>query len=40
MKVKIKRWHGVMIWKWEIDEDVCIFDQFVVPYLRLVVLLF
>jgi anaphase-promoting complex subunit 11 len=23
MKVKIKRWHGVATWKWEIDEDVC-----------------
>ncbi len=22
MKVKIKKWHGVAIWKWEIDEDV------------------
>ena len=24
MKVKIKRWHGIAIWKWEIDEDVCL----------------
>ena len=23
MKVKVKRWHGVAVWKWEIiDEDV------------------
>lgn len=22
MKVKIKRYHGVAVWKWEIDEDV------------------
>jgi anaphase-promoting complex subunit 11 len=23
MKVKIKRWHGVGIWKWDVDEEVC-----------------
>ena len=22
MKVRIKRWHGVAVWKWEIDEEV------------------
>ncbi len=26
MKVTIKRWHGVAIWKWEIDEDVSVYD--------------
>lgn len=25
MKVKIKKWHGVAIWKWEINEEVTIF---------------
>ena len=23
MKVKINRWHGVAIWKWDLDEDCC-----------------
>jgi anaphase-promoting complex subunit 11 len=23
MKVKIKRWHGVGVWKWDVDEEVC-----------------
>ena len=23
VKVRINRWHGVAVWKWEIDEDVC-----------------
>jgi hypothetical protein len=23
MKVKIKRWHGVAVWKWDVDDDVC-----------------
>jgi hypothetical protein len=22
MKVKIKKWNGVAVWKWEIDEEV------------------
>ena len=22
MKVRVKRWQGVAIWKWEIDEEV------------------
>jgi anaphase-promoting complex subunit 11 len=23
MKVKIKRWHGVGVWRWDVDEEVC-----------------
>ena len=23
MKVRIKRWHGVAVWKWDVDDDVC-----------------
>jgi len=23
VKAKIKRWHGVAIWKWDIDEECC-----------------
>ena len=23
MKVKVKRWHCVAVWKWEIDDEVC-----------------
>jgi hypothetical protein len=34
MKVKIKRWHGVAIWKWGIDEEVCGF-QFWLKYYML-----
>jgi hypothetical protein len=22
MKVRIKKWHGVAVWKWEIDDEV------------------
>lgn len=45
MKVKVKRWHGVAVWKWEIDEEVRLFDmarfflllcQFVVDTLSVV----
>lgn len=31
MKVKVKRWHGVAVWKWEIvDEDVSQIVDFVI----------
>lgn len=37
MKVKVKRWHGVAVWKWEIvDEDVSQFvfaDGAILSYL-------
>eukprot|EP00752_Nemacystus_decipiens_P018468 g16558.t1 len=23
MKVTVKRWHGVAVWKWDVNEDVC-----------------
>ncbi|KAG5191878.1 anaphase promoting complex subunit 11 [Tribonema minus] len=23
MKVKLKRWHGVAVWKWDVEDDVC-----------------
>lgn len=35
MKVRIKRWHGVAIWKWEIDEDVsCNTANYGMPFLN------
>ena len=23
MKIRVKRWHGVAVWKWEVNEECC-----------------